>query len=99
MVPAIMLRLGLRFSIAITWPATVPVIALEGNRHVTYAGAEPEPMTNLLLSLLVKADVRAGRFRRDLFFRLSVYSIGQSPYQSLTELEIAAGQRTTSGTR
>jgi uncharacterized 2Fe-2S/4Fe-4S cluster protein (DUF4445 family) len=32
---------------------------------------------------------------RDLFFRLSVYSIGQSPYQSLTELEIAAGQRTT----
>jgi uncharacterized 2Fe-2S/4Fe-4S cluster protein (DUF4445 family) len=32
---------------------------------------------------------------RDLFFRLSVYSIGQSPYQSLTELEIAEGKRTT----
>ncbi|AOS43585.1 2Fe-2S iron-sulfur cluster binding domain protein [Lacunisphaera limnophila] len=32
---------------------------------------------------------------RDLFFRLSVHSIGQSPYQSLTELEIAAGTRTT----
>ena len=32
---------------------------------------------------------------RDLFFRLSVYSIGQSPYQSLTELEMAAGHRTT----
>jgi uncharacterized 2Fe-2S/4Fe-4S cluster protein (DUF4445 family) len=32
---------------------------------------------------------------RDIFFRLSVYSIGQSPYQSLTELEIAAGKRTT----
>lgn len=32
---------------------------------------------------------------RDLFFRLSVYSIGQSPYQSLTELDVAAGHRTT----
>ncbi len=32
---------------------------------------------------------------RDLFFRLSVYSIGQSPYQSITELEMAAGHRTT----
>ena len=32
---------------------------------------------------------------RDLFFRLSVYSIGQSPYQSLTELDVAAGKRTT----
>ncbi|HZZ59349.1 MAG TPA: ASKHA domain-containing protein [Opitutaceae bacterium] len=32
---------------------------------------------------------------RDLFFRLSVHSIGQSPYQSLTEQELAAGSRTT----
>lgn len=32
---------------------------------------------------------------RDLFFRLSVYSIGQSPYQSITELEIAEGKRMT----
>ncbi len=32
---------------------------------------------------------------RDLFFRLSVYSIGQNPYQSITELEMAAGHRTT----
>ena len=32
---------------------------------------------------------------RDLLFRLSVYSIGQSPYQSLTELEMADGKRTT----
>jgi uncharacterized 2Fe-2S/4Fe-4S cluster protein (DUF4445 family) len=32
---------------------------------------------------------------RDLFFRLSVYSIGQSPYRSLTELEMAEGRRTT----
>lgn len=30
---------------------------------------------------------------RDLFFRLNVYSIGQSPYQSLTELEMAEGLR------
>ena len=28
---------------------------------------------------------------RDLFFQLSVYSIGQSPYRSVTELEVAAG--------
>jgi uncharacterized 2Fe-2S/4Fe-4S cluster protein (DUF4445 family) len=32
---------------------------------------------------------------RDLFFRLSVYSIGQNPYQSITELEMAEGLRTT----
>ena len=32
---------------------------------------------------------------RDLFFRLSVYSIGQSPYHSLTELEVAQGARAT----
>jgi uncharacterized 2Fe-2S/4Fe-4S cluster protein (DUF4445 family) len=32
---------------------------------------------------------------RDLFFRQSVYSIGQSPYQSITEIDMAAGKRTT----
>jgi uncharacterized 2Fe-2S/4Fe-4S cluster protein (DUF4445 family) len=32
---------------------------------------------------------------RDIFFKLSVHSIGQSPYQSITELEVAAGVRTT----
>lgn len=32
---------------------------------------------------------------RDMFFRLSVHSIGQSPYQSLTELELAEGKRMT----
>jgi len=32
---------------------------------------------------------------RDLFFRLNVYSIGQSPYRSITELELADGKRTT----
>ena len=30
---------------------------------------------------------------RDLFFRQNVYSIGQSPYRSITELEMAAGKR------
>jgi len=32
---------------------------------------------------------------RDLFFWQSVYSIGQSPYQSITEIEMAAGKRAT----
>jgi uncharacterized 2Fe-2S/4Fe-4S cluster protein (DUF4445 family) len=32
---------------------------------------------------------------RDLFFRLSVHSIGQSPYRSITELEMADGRRAT----
>ena len=32
---------------------------------------------------------------RDLFFRLDVYSIGQSPYRSITELEMAEGKRAT----
>lgn len=32
---------------------------------------------------------------RDMFFGESVYSIGQSPYQSITEIEMAEGKRTT----
>ena len=32
---------------------------------------------------------------RDLFFRLDVYSIGQNPYRSITELELRDGKRTT----
>jgi uncharacterized 2Fe-2S/4Fe-4S cluster protein (DUF4445 family) len=32
---------------------------------------------------------------RDLFFRQSVYSIGQSPYRSITELEVLEGKRAT----
>jgi uncharacterized 2Fe-2S/4Fe-4S cluster protein (DUF4445 family) len=31
---------------------------------------------------------------RDLFFRLDVYSIGQNPYQSITEIEVRDGTRT-----
>jgi uncharacterized 2Fe-2S/4Fe-4S cluster protein (DUF4445 family) len=34
---------------------------------------------------------------RDLFFGLSVYTIGQSPYQSITELEMRKGERTGTG--
>ena len=32
---------------------------------------------------------------RDLFFGQSVYSIGQNPYRSITEIEMAEGKRTT----
>jgi uncharacterized 2Fe-2S/4Fe-4S cluster protein (DUF4445 family) len=32
---------------------------------------------------------------RDLFFRQSVYSIGQNPYQSITEIEMMGGKRAT----
>jgi len=32
---------------------------------------------------------------RDLFFRQSVHSIGQNPYQSITEIEMAEGKRTS----
>jgi uncharacterized 2Fe-2S/4Fe-4S cluster protein (DUF4445 family) len=32
---------------------------------------------------------------RDLFFRQNVYTIGQNPYRSITELEMAEGKRTT----
>jgi uncharacterized 2Fe-2S/4Fe-4S cluster protein (DUF4445 family) len=32
---------------------------------------------------------------RDLFFRKSVYTIGQNPYRSITEIEFAEGKRTS----
>jgi uncharacterized 2Fe-2S/4Fe-4S cluster protein (DUF4445 family) len=32
---------------------------------------------------------------RDLFFRQSVYTIGQNPYRSITEIDLAEGRRTT----
>lgn len=34
---------------------------------------------------------------RDLFFRLNVYSIGQNPYRSVTEIEMLDGKRSTTG--
>jgi uncharacterized 2Fe-2S/4Fe-4S cluster protein (DUF4445 family) len=39
--------------------------------------------------------VVANSTMRDMFFRQSVYSIGQNPYQSITEIEMADGKRTT----
>ncbi|HEY3861195.1 MAG TPA: ASKHA domain-containing protein [Verrucomicrobiae bacterium] len=39
--------------------------------------------------------VAANSTMRDLFFRLDVYSIGQNPYRSITELEMAQGLRAT----
>jgi uncharacterized 2Fe-2S/4Fe-4S cluster protein (DUF4445 family) len=39
--------------------------------------------------------VAANSTMRDIFFRINVHSIGQSPYQSLTELEMAEGRRST----
>jgi uncharacterized 2Fe-2S/4Fe-4S cluster protein (DUF4445 family) len=32
---------------------------------------------------------------RDLFFRQNVYTIGQTPYRSITEIDLAEGRRTT----
>ena len=32
---------------------------------------------------------------RDLFFRQNVYSIGQTPYRSITEIQLAGGERTS----
>lgn len=39
--------------------------------------------------------IAANSTMRDLFFRLNVHSIGQNPYQSITELEMLAGKRPT----
>jgi uncharacterized 2Fe-2S/4Fe-4S cluster protein (DUF4445 family) len=36
---------------------------------------------------------------RDLFFRKSVYSIGQNPYRSITEIEMSEGKRPTTSLR
>ena len=39
--------------------------------------------------------VAANSTMRDILFRLSVYTIGQNPYQSITEIEMAEGKRTS----
>jgi uncharacterized 2Fe-2S/4Fe-4S cluster protein (DUF4445 family) len=44
---------------------------------------------------IFEAVVVGNSTMRDLFFRQDVYTIGQSPYQSITELELAAGKRAT----
>lgn len=55
------------------------------NRAIRELGVEPESIYEVV--------VAGNSTMRDLFFRLSVYSIGQSPYQSITELEMAEGKR------
>jgi len=44
---------------------------------------------------IYEAVVAGNSTMRDMFFRLNVYSIGQNPYRSVTELEMADGRRTT----
>ena len=42
---------------------------------------------------IYEAVVVGNSTMRDLFFRQNVYSIGQTPYRSITEIEMASGQR------
>jgi len=46
-------------------------------------------------SSICEMVVAANSTMRDIFFRLNVHSIGQNPYQSITEIEMAQGQRAT----
>jgi uncharacterized 2Fe-2S/4Fe-4S cluster protein (DUF4445 family) len=46
-------------------------------------------------SEIVEMVVVGNSTMRDLFFRKSVYTIGQNPYRSITEIELAEGKRTT----
>jgi uncharacterized 2Fe-2S/4Fe-4S cluster protein (DUF4445 family) len=59
--------------------------------YLTHA-IEEFPVDPLTIYELV---VAGNSTMRDIFFRLNVHSIGQSPYRSLTELEMEAGKRTT----
>jgi uncharacterized 2Fe-2S/4Fe-4S cluster protein (DUF4445 family) len=44
---------------------------------------------------IVELVVAGNSTMRDLFFRKSVYTIGQSPYRSITEIEMEEGKRTS----
>ncbi len=44
---------------------------------------------------IYEAVVVGNSTMRDLFFRQSVYSIGQNPYRSITEIEMMEGKRST----
>jgi uncharacterized 2Fe-2S/4Fe-4S cluster protein (DUF4445 family) len=44
---------------------------------------------------IVEMVVVGNSTMRDLFFRKSVYTIGQNPYRSITEIELADGKRAT----
>jgi uncharacterized 2Fe-2S/4Fe-4S cluster protein (DUF4445 family) len=59
--------------------------------YLTHA-IEEFPVDPLTIYELV---VAGNSTMRDIFFRLNVHSIGQSPYRSLTELEMDEGKRTT----
>jgi len=59
--------------------------------YLTHAIEEFPVNPNSIYEMVVAANSTM----RDLFFRLNVYSIGQNPYQSITELEMAEGRRTT----
>lgn len=47
------------------------------------------------LRSVVEVVVVGNSTMRDLFFRQNVFSIGQTPYQSITEIELAAGTRSS----
>ena len=59
--------------------------------YITHAIEEFPVDPNSIYEMVVAANSTM----RDIFFRLNVYSIGQNPYQSITELEMAQGERTT----
>jgi uncharacterized 2Fe-2S/4Fe-4S cluster protein (DUF4445 family) len=44
---------------------------------------------------IYEAVVVGNSTMRDLFFRQNVYSIGQTPYRSITEIDLAEGRRST----
>jgi uncharacterized 2Fe-2S/4Fe-4S cluster protein (DUF4445 family) len=60
---------------------------LAGYLSRALAGLPADPRT------IYEVVVAGNSTMRDLFFRLPVHSIGQSPYQSVTESELAAGLR------
>jgi len=63
----------------------------------TVAGYLSHAITDLPVDPLTIVDVVlvGNSTMRDLFFRQSVYSIGQNPYRSITEIEMAEGKRAT----
>ena len=57
------------------------------NHAIEEFPVEPETIYELV--------VAGNSTMRDLFFRLNVYPIGQSPYRSITELDLEEGKRTS----
>jgi uncharacterized 2Fe-2S/4Fe-4S cluster protein (DUF4445 family) len=47
------------------------------------------------LKTIYEVVIAGNSAMRDLYFRLSVNMLGQNPYQSITEIELAEGKRTT----